>query len=56
LNDGLDIGPGDAGSLLAIHLKNEQVAQLERSGLWKVEKVIEDVDRRPTAAILRKLR
>jgi hypothetical protein len=56
LNDGLDIGPGDAGSLLAIHLKTEQVAQLERSGLWKVEKVIEDVDRRPTAAILRKLR
>jgi 4-amino-4-deoxy-L-arabinose transferase-like glycosyltransferase len=56
LNDGLDIGPGDAGSLLAIHVKNEQVAELERSGLWKVEKVVEDVDRRPTAAILRKLR
>lgn len=56
LNDGLDIGPGDAGSLLAVHTKNEQLAQLEKSGLWKIEKVVADVDNRPTVAILRKLR
>lgn len=56
LNDGLDIGPGDAGSLLAVHVKNEQLAQLENSGMWKIEKIVADVDNRPTVAILRKLR
>ena len=55
LNDGLDIGPGDAGSLLAVHMKNEQLAALESGRMWKVEKVISDVDNRPTVAILRKL-
>lgn len=56
LNDGLDIGPGDAGSLLAVHVKNEQLDQLEKSGMWKREKIVADVDNRPTVAILRKLR
>ena len=56
LNDGLDIGPGDAGSLLAVHTKTEQLGWLERSGLWKIEKVVADVDNRPTVAILRKVR
>jgi len=54
LNDGLDIGPGDAGSLLAVHMKNEQLRLLEQSGLWTIEKVVADVDNRPTVAILRK--
>jgi 4-amino-4-deoxy-L-arabinose transferase-like glycosyltransferase len=54
-NDGLDIGPGDAGSLLAIHVKQEQIAALQRGGLWSVEKVIRDVDNRETVAIMRKL-
>ena len=27
LNDGLDIGPGDAGSLLAVHTKTEQLGR-----------------------------
>jgi dolichyl-phosphate-mannose-protein mannosyltransferase len=56
LNDGLDIGPGDPGSLLAVHTKTEQLGRLEQSGLWKIEKVVADVDNRPTVAILRKLR
>lgn len=56
LNDGLDIGPGDPGSLLAVHTKAAELAALESSGLWKVEKVISDVDNRPTVAVLRKLR
>ena len=37
INDGLDIGAGDAGSLLAVHMKNEQLRQLEQTGLWKTE-------------------
>ena len=56
INDGLDIGPGEAGSLLAVHVKQEQLGRLEQSGLWKIEKVVADVDNRPTVAILRKLR
>ena len=55
-NDGLDIGPSDPGSLLAVHMKAAELAALEKSGLWKIEKVISDVDNRPTVAILRKLR
>ena len=55
-HDGLDIGPGEAGSLLAISNKAQQLHDLEASGLWKIEKVISDVDRRPTVVILRKLR
>ena len=55
LNDGLDLGPGDAGSLLAIHVKNEQINQLEAGKLWTVEKILVDVDNRPTVAVLRKL-
>jgi Dolichyl-phosphate-mannose-protein mannosyltransferase len=55
VNDGLDIGPGDAGSLLAIHVKNQQLAALEAGRQWKIETVIHDVDNRPTVAILRKL-
>ena len=55
LNDGLDIGPGEVGSLLAVHMKNEQLAALESGKMWKVETVISDVDNRPTVAILRKL-
>lgn len=56
LNDGLDIGAGDAGSLLAIHMKNEQLAALQREGQWTLEKVIHDVDNREAVAILRKRR
>jgi hypothetical protein len=52
----LKIGPSDPGSLLAVHTKVAELAALESSGLWKVEKVISDVDNRPTVAILRKLR
>jgi hypothetical protein len=55
-HDGLKIGPSDPGSLLAVHTKVAELAALESSGLWKVEKVISDVDNRPTVAILRKLR
>ena len=55
-NDGQDIGPSDPGSLLAVHTKAAELAALEQSGLWKIEKVISDVDNRPTVAILRKLR
>ena len=55
-NDGLDIGPSDPGSLLAVHMKAAELAALEKSGLWQIEKVISDVDNRPTVAILRKLR
>jgi len=55
-NDGLDIGPSDPGSLLAVHMKAAELAALEKSGLWKIEKIISDVDNRPTVAILRKLR
>jgi hypothetical protein len=55
-NDGLDIGPSDPGSLLAVHMKAVELAALEQSGLWKIEKVISDVDNRPTVAILRKQR
>ena len=55
-NDGLDIGPSDPGSLLAVHTKAAALAALENSGLWKIERVISDVDNRPTVAILRKLR
>ncbi len=56
MNDGLDIGPSDPGSLLAVHMKAAELAALEQSGLWKIEKVISDVDNRPTVAIFRKLR
>ncbi len=56
MNDGLDIGPSDPGSLLAVHMKAAELAALEKSGLWKIEKVISDVDNRPTVAILRKQR
>ena len=55
-NDGLDIGPSDAGSLLAIYTKHEQMAALEAGGMWKLEKIIADVDKRETVAIFRKLR
>ena len=55
-HDGLKIGPSDPGSLLAVHTRAAELAALESSGLWKVEKVISDVDNRPTVAILRKLR
>jgi 4-amino-4-deoxy-L-arabinose transferase-like glycosyltransferase len=55
-HDGLKIGPSDPGSLLAVHMKVAELAALESSGLWKVEKVISDIDNRPTVAILRKLR
>jgi 4-amino-4-deoxy-L-arabinose transferase-like glycosyltransferase len=55
-HDGLKIGPSDPGSLLAVHTKVAELAALESSGLWKIEKVISDVDNRPTVAILRKLR
>ena len=55
-HDGLNIGPSEAGSLLAVHTKTAALAALEQSGLWKIEKVISDVDNRPTVAILRKLR
>lgn len=54
-NDGLDIGPSEPGSLLAVHTKAAALAALEHGGLWKIEKVISDVDNRPTVAILRKL-
>jgi hypothetical protein len=54
--DGLDIGPSDPGSLLAVHMKAAELASLEQSGLWRIEKVISDVDNRPTVGILRKLR
>jgi 4-amino-4-deoxy-L-arabinose transferase-like glycosyltransferase len=56
MHDGLDIGPSDAGSLLAIDNKAQQLHDLEASGLWKIEKTISDVDQRPTVVILRKLR
>ena len=36
--------------------KAAALAALENSGLWKIERVISDVDNRPTVAILRKLR
>jgi hypothetical protein len=55
-NDGLDIGPSEPGSLLAVSNKVQQLHDLEASGLWKIEKVITDVDQRPTVVILRKLR
>jgi hypothetical protein len=55
-NDGLDIGPSDPDSLLAIDNKAQQLHDLEASGLWKIEKTISDVDQRPTVVILRKLR
>lgn len=55
LNDGLDIEPGETGSLLAVHMKNEQLAALEAGKRWVVEKIVSDVDSRPTVAILRKL-
>ena len=56
VNGGLDIGPSDAGSLLAVYTNAAELAALEQSGLWKLEKVISDVDNRPTVAILRKQR
>ena len=55
-NDGLDIGPSDAGSLLAIYTKTEQMAALQAGGMWKLEKIVADVDQRETVAIFRKLR
>jgi hypothetical protein len=55
-NDGLDIGPSGQGSLLAVSNKAQQLHDLEASGLWKIEKIISDVDQRPTVVILRKLR
>ncbi len=55
-NDGLGIGPGEPGSLLAVHTKNEQLAELQAGGAWRLEKIISDVDNRQTVAILRKLR
>jgi hypothetical protein len=55
-NDGLAIGPSDAGSLLAIYTKHEQMATLEAGGMWKLEKIVADVDNRETVAIFRKLR
>lgn len=55
-HDGLKIGPSDPGSLLAVYTKAAELAALEQSGLWKIEKVISDVDNRPTVAILRKQR
>lgn len=55
-HDGRLIEPGDRASLLAIHPKTAEMAALESTGLWKVEKVIADVDNRPAVAILRKLR
>jgi len=55
-NDGLDIGPSDAGSLLAVHTKTTEMAALEAGGMWKKEKIIADVDHRDTVAIFRKLR
>jgi hypothetical protein len=56
LNDGLDIGPGDPGSLLAVHTDHASLVALQESGLWTIERVISDVDNRETAAILRKQR
>ena len=56
INDGLDLGPGDAGSLLAVHVKNEVVQRLVAGGLWQVEQLVADVDQRPTVTILRKVR
>ncbi len=55
-NDGLDIGPSEPGSLLAIYTKTEQMAALEASAMWTKERVIADVDNRETVAIFRKLR
>lgn len=55
-NDGLDIGPSDPGSLLAIYTKRDPMAALEAGAMWKIEKIIADVDNRPTVAIFRKLR
>lgn len=55
-NDGLDIGPSDPGSLLAVHTKTQQLHDLEAGGMWKIETIISDVDHRQTVAILRKLR
>jgi hypothetical protein len=55
-NDGLSIGPSDAGSLLAIQTKTKEMAELEAGGMWKKEKIIADVDHRETVAIFRKLR
>jgi hypothetical protein len=54
--DGLAIGPGDPGSLLAVHVKNAALADLHASGLWTTETVIRDVDNREAVAILRKQR
>ena len=55
-NDGLDIGPNDPGSLLAVQTKTEQMAALEAGGMWRKETIIADVDNRETVAIFRKLR
>ncbi len=44
------------GSLLVDPHETAELAALEKSGVWKIEKVISDVDNRPTVAILRKLR
>lgn len=54
--DGLRIGPGDAGSLLAVHMKTRELEALQRDGMWRIEKIISDADNRETVAILRKQR
>ena len=50
-----DLEAASPGSLLVMYPQNAEIAALEQSGRWTLVQIVNDVDQRPSAAILRRV-
>jgi 4-amino-4-deoxy-L-arabinose transferase-like glycosyltransferase len=54
-SDRADVAAAPPGSLLVMYVENDEMAALQQSGQWALAEIINDVDQRPAAAILRRV-
>ena len=54
-SDRQDLAGAPPGSLLVMYVENDEMTALQRSGQWALAEIINDVDQRPAAAILRRV-
>lgn len=54
-SDRQDLAGAPPGSLLVMYVENGEMAALQQSGRWALAEIINDIDQRPAAAILRRV-
>ena len=54
-SDRQDLAGAPPGSLLVMYVENGEMAALQESGRWVLAEIINDIDQRPAAAILRRV-